>query len=381
MKYLPLIWSGIWRKRSRAVLMLLQIATAFTLFGLLQGLNSGIKQAIAKSHADRLYVASSVSLGDPLPMSILERIRSVPGVRHVSPRSMIPAQYQKPGQGAVIIAVDPDTFFTIYAEFQVDKQQVTALKNTRNGMIVGVPIMKRFGWKVGQHVTFQTPVVRTDGTRDWTFEIVGTFDLPEGEMGSAQAMIANYPYLNEGRAANRDTADLIQATIDSPRDAARIAGVIDNTFANSDHETHTMSEGDLIASQIQRVVDLDYLIGGIIGAVFFALLLVTGALMMQTIKERTPELAVLKTFGYSDGLVMTLILAEAIAFCVFSASVGLFIASRILPLARQQIGLSGLPLIVVLTGLGFAVALGLFGGFAPAWRGLRLQVAEALADR
>src|SRR5215510_14319180 len=108
MKYLPLVWAGIWRKRSRAVLMLLQIASAFLLFGLLQGLNSGIKQVIAKTHADRLYVGSAVSLGVPLPMGLLPRVRAVSGVKLVTPLVQFPAIYQKPGQGIPMTGVDPE---------------------------------------------------------------------------------------------------------------------------------------------------------------------------------------------------------------------------------------------------------------------------------
>jgi putative ABC transport system permease protein len=122
-------------------------------------------------------------------------------------------------------------------------------------------------------------------------------------------------------------------------------------------------------------------VGGIIGAVFFALLLATGALMMQSIRERTPELGVLKTLGFTDRLVMTLILVEAITFCVFSAGIGLALASFILPMARTQIGIASMPGIVIAAGIGLAILLALFGGSVPAWRGLKLQVADALADR
>jgi putative ABC transport system permease protein len=127
--------------------------------------------------------------------------------------------------------------------------------------------------------------------------------------------------------------------------------------------------------------DLDLIVGGIVSAVFFALLLATGALMMQSIRERVPELAVLKTLGFSDTLVMVLILVEGVVFCVFSAGVGLGLASVILPAARAQIGITSMPTIVIVSGIGFAVALALIGGSVPAWRGLRLQVAEALAGR
>ncbi|HEY4212774.1 MAG TPA: ABC transporter permease [Steroidobacteraceae bacterium] len=380
MKYLPLAWAGIWRKRSRAVLLLLQIASAFLLFGLLQGLNSGIKQAIARAHADRLYVGSSVSLGVPIPMGLLPRIRSVPGVKLVSPLIQFPSSYQKPGQGIPLDGVDPDAFFGIFPDYVVPPEQIQALKKDRSGLILGAIPAQRYGLKVGDRLPLQTQQPKSDGTNAWSFNIVGIFDVPSQPNG-AGAAIVNYDLLNEARLADRDTTLLFIALADTPAHAPAVAAAIDKTFANSPHETRTQSEGDLIASQIQRIADIDLIVGGIIGAVFFALLLATGALMMQSVRERIPELAVLKTLGFSDGLVMGLILIEAVLFCVFSAGIGLGLASIILPQARAQIGITSMPINVIVNGLIFAVVLAIAGSSVPAWRGLKLQVAEALADR
>jgi putative ABC transport system permease protein len=380
MKYLPLVWAGIWRKRSRAVLMLLQIASAFLLFGLLQGVNSGIKQALARTHSDRLYVGSAVSLGVPLPISLLPQIRAVPGVKVATPFVQVPAIYQKQGQGMPMYAVDPEAYFGLGSDLVVSKEQVDALVRNRTGAIVGAVPAKRYGLKVGDRLSLQSPLPRRDGTNAWVFDIVGIFNNSEQENGAA-AVVVHYDYVNEARLADRDTALLYVALAESAKVAPEVARAIDKVFANSSTETRTQSEGDLFASQIQRIADIDLVVGGIVSAVFFALLLATGALMMQSIRERVPELAVLKTLGYSDKLVMGLILVEAVIFCVFSAGVGLGLASLILPAARAQIGITAMPTIVIISGLGFAVALALIGGSVPAWRGLRLQVAEALAGR
>ncbi len=380
MKYLPLIWAGIWRKRGRAVLLLLQIVSAFTLFGLLQGLNSGIKEAIARTHGDRLYIGSSVSMGDPLPLGLANRIQSVAGVRYVSPRINLPGTYQKPSEAVLVVGVDPATFFSIYNEFIIPRAQIEMLAQNRTGLIVGAQVMQRYGWKIGQRIVLQSPVAKTDGDRTWTFDIVGMFDAPEG-LTRTGFTVANSTYLNESRLLNRDRADLFVARIENPAHSAAVALAIDNLSANSDHETRTMSEADVAATQVQRIVDLDFIVRGIIGAVFFALLLATGALMMQSIRERIGELAVMKTVGFSDRRVMVLILVEAVTFCVMSAAIGLGIAALILPMARQAIGIAGVPPTVVLAGIGFAVLLALIGGLAPAWRGLRLRVVDALADR
>lgn len=381
MKYLPLIWAGIWRKTSRAILMLLQIASAFLLFGLLQGLNSGIKQAISKTHSDRLYVGSSVSFGVPIPMSLLPQIKAVPGVKYATPLVQFPAIYQKQGQGIPMNGVDAEAFFGMFSDYEITpKTAVETLRNTRTGAILGSIQAKRYKLKVGDRLILQSQVPRKDGTNAWAFDIVGIFDVPSQPNG-ANAAIVNFDYLNEARLADRDTSLLFIALAANPTNAGAVGKAIDAKFANSTYETRTQSEGDLVSSQLQRIADIDLIVGGIIGAVFFALLLATGALMMQSVRERVPELAVLKTLGFSDRQVMGLILTEAVLFCVFSAMVGLGLAAVILPAAKSFIGLTSMPAIVFVAGVGFAIALAVIGGSVPAWRGLRLQVAEALAGR
>jgi putative ABC transport system permease protein len=379
-KFLPLVWAGIWRKRGRAVLMLLQIASAFALFGLLEGVNAGIKQAVAQTHRDRLYIGSSVSLGDPLPIRLLDRIRATPGVGFATPRQALPGTYQQPNQQVGVVAVDPRAFFAIFDELDAPQDAVAALERTRTGVLVGSDTMERFAWKVGDRVVLQSPVPRADGSRDWAFDIVGAYDMVD-DTDDATALIANFAYVDEARFASRDTTQMFVAKIDDPTSAASIGLAIDNAFANSDHETRTQSEADLAASQIQRIGDLNYLARAIIAAVFFAMLFATGALMMQSIRERMPELAVLKTLGFSDRLVMGLIIVEAALFCVFAAGIGLAAAAFVLPLARDFIGIAGMPLVVVGAGLVFALMLALIGSSVPAWRGLRLQVTDALAGR
>jgi hypothetical protein len=223
-------------------------------------------------------------MGDPLPLGLLSRIQSVAGVRYVSPRINIVGNYRKPGEGVLVVGVDPAVFFQIYNEWLVPREQVEALRNDRTGVIVGAALMKRYGWKVGERIALQSPMLRTDGSAVWTFEVVGAFDVPDGP--AATIAVANFTYVNESRLSNRDRANLFVARIDNAANAAAIGLAIDNVSANSDHETRTQSEADVVTTQIQRIADLDFIVRGIISAVFFALLLATGALMMQSIRER-----------------------------------------------------------------------------------------------
>jgi putative ABC transport system permease protein len=381
LKFLPLVWAGIWRKRSRSILILAQVVIAFALFGVLQGLNSAIKQAVAGTHADRLYVGSRLRFGTPLPISMVARLQSTPGVRGVSYRFALGGSYQRATQNIPIAATDVESFLSMYPELQIEPlQALQELKVNQDGALVGTVSMQKYGWKVGQRITLQSQLPRKNGSRDWTFQILGSYRDTEDPTRAIQ-VIANYRYINQSQAGQADTITFAVVHIADPTQAAQVEQAIDRQFANSTNETLTQSEQELAQSQVENFGDLDVVVHRITAATFFVLLFATGALMMQSIRERTPEFAVLKTFGYSGPLLMALILSETLVLCVVGAGVGLWIAARILPLARDFIGLGYLPLVVVAEGIAFAVALALAGGAIPAWRGFRLRVVDALANR
>jgi putative ABC transport system permease protein len=379
-KFLPLVWAGILRKRGRSILILLQVIIAFTLFGVLQGLNAGVKHAVAATHADRLYVSSRLRFGVPLPIAVMAPIQSTPGVIGTAYRYQFGGTYQQATQNVAVLATDVDSFLAMYPEVRADPSRVRQMKQIQDGAIVGSETMRKYGWKLGQRVTLQSPLQRKDGTGNWTFDILGTYENAE-EPDSAILILANYRYVNESLPSGRDTILFATARIADPARAQAVEQAIDSHFTNSPNETLTQSEHELAESQVASAGDLGAVVQRITAATFFVLLFATGALMMQSIRERTPELAVLKTLGFSDRVVMLLILAETAVLCIGGAAIGLWIASRILPLARSLIGLGSVPGIVVAAGFGCAALLALAGGAIPAWRGLRLRVVDALANR
>ncbi len=387
MKFIPLVWAGIWRKRSRSILILLQVIVAFTLFGVLQGLTGAINHAIASTHGDRLYVGSKLDLGFPLPVAIIEWLKTVPGVADVAPRYQFGVTYQRPDQGIGICATDVDSFLAVYPEDKVDPAQVRAMRQIQDGAIVGIGTMRKYGWRVGQRVTLQSSpqeLQRQDGTNNWTFDIVGTWvDTEDENEDNSQLLLAHYRYINESlpTGPGRDTINIAVVRIVDPARAAQIEQAIDSHYANSSNETLTQSEQELAEADLANFGAIGTVANRIVGATFFVLLFATGALMMQSIRERTPELAVLKTLGFSDRRVMALILGETLVLCLVGAAIGLWLGARLLPLARQQIGIFTVPPIVFAIGFACAVVLALVGGAVAAWRGLRLRVVDALANR
>ena len=219
-----------------------------------------------------------------------------------------------------------------------------------------------------------------DGSPTWPVDIVGVFSSSGGTLFK-NAMLINFDYVDQGRTSNGGTAPVFVIRIDDPHRANQIAAAIDHQFANSAHETKTATVRQIAQNSLKQIGDIGLVINAIVAAVFFALLFSVGALMMQSVRERTPELAVLKTLGFTDRGLMGLILAESLTFCLVSAAIGLGIAALLFPIAKQLIGFNVQAGPLMLTGLGLAVGLALVSGLPPAIRAMRLQVVDALAGR
>src|SRR5215468_3826204 len=355
MKYLPLIWSGLWRKPGRTILIFLQVAVAFALFGVLQGLKTGVTHAVSAARADLLIVHSRLSyLMQPLPLGLLEQIRTVPGVKIAIPVELTGGIYQKPDQGLGIVAVNPDPDWQNAFTYTIAPEYLAAFGKSRTAMLVRDVVAEKYGWKIGDHIPLQLPIVQQNGSNDWAFDVVGTFtDSDVG--GGRYIVIVSYPYFDEARVAKKGTVNHFNVAVTDPRLAARVADTIDARFANSSHETKTESLRELAQASMQAIGDFDFLIRAVVGAVLIALLFATTTMMVQSIHERTPELAVVKTVGFSDRAVFLLVLSEAVTVFLAAAVCGLLLATLGLPLAARFIlGLS-MPGIVVALGLGLGI--------------------------
>jgi len=379
-KFLPLIWSGIWRKPGRTILIFLQVSVAFALFGVLQGLKAGTEQAISQTRGDLLLVHSSLSLGDTLPLALLEQIKSVPGVKVVIPVGLQGSVYQRPGQPTIIVAIRPDRDWVSAFTFTIAPEAEAALRKSRTAALVNAGLVTKYGFKVGDRIPLVTPLAQTSGSTDWAFDMVGTFTDSDFGAGNNNILV-NFDYFDEARAVGKGTVAHFNVAIADPKLAASVADEIDRRFANSANETRTDSLRELAQAQMQAIGDLNFLIRAIVGAVFVALLFATGTMMMQSIRERTPELAVLKTLGFSDRTLVVLILIEAVGVCVAAAAAGLGLATLVFPFAAKIVRGIAMPLVVVELGLAYAVLVALVSAAVPAVRAARLQVVSALAER
>jgi putative ABC transport system permease protein len=377
-KYLPLIWNGIWRKPGRTILTALQVLVAFTLFGLLQGMKSGIDDAVSKLNAD-LYLVQRATGFEPLPFALYSRILGVPGVLTATYGSYLGTTYQKPSQQVLVVARDIDSTMTTIGSITVSPTALAAMRTTRTGALISETLAHKYGWKRGDRIPLESAALQQNGSRTWTFDMVGTF-VPGEQTLAADFVLVNYAYFDEARKADRGTVAQYFVKVADPGRGYAVAQAIDRLFVNSSDETRTESVRESVQADLQSIGDLNFVIRAVVGAVLFALVFSIIAMMMQSIRERTPELAVLKTLGFADGAVFWLVLSEVSTLCVLAAAAGLVLAWRILPAARGFTHLNiSLPASVLGAGLLLALLLAGLTAIPPALRARRLEVVQALA--
>jgi putative ABC transport system permease protein len=382
MKYFPLVWAGLWRKPARTVLTFLSITAAFVLFGILLGLDAGFDSAIDQARADRLLVQAR--FGGALPISYRDQIERIEGVTLVAPITAVAGIYQDPKNPLVVVSRDQSSF-RMWPEFPITAEQAKALAQTRAGTIVSKAIADQYRLKIGDKIPIQSRLPQQDGSTVWTFDVVAVVgDVPGLPRGY---MLGNYAYLDEARSIGKGYVQMFGALVRNAALADKISRAIDDHFSNGDVQTRTVPERTMWQSSLNGFVDIQLLTGAIIGATMFMLLFLTGNVMMQSLRERIPEFAVLKTIGFSDGGLLALVLLESAIPCVLGALIGLAISRSAAPFAvlvlpaGMSLPLPELSPMVFLIGIGTAILVAAASSVLPAWRVRRLDIVDALAGR
>ncbi|HVT19024.1 MAG TPA: FtsX-like permease family protein [Thermoanaerobaculia bacterium] len=380
MKFLPLLWKSLMRRKVRTIFTALSVLIAFLLFGILSAIRVAFGMGVDVTGADRLAVIHKVSLILPLPISYGDRIAAVPGVKQVTHANWFGGIYQDPKNNVIEFAVDPKSYLDIYPEIVLPEDQKRAWLEDRTGAIVGPEVAKRLGWKVGDHIPIQGTIFRRrDGSRTWDFNLDGIYTTNKKGFDTS-AMLIHYDYVKEARFAQGIVGWYI-FTIADPQRAGAIANRVDALFANSPFETKTTTEKAFAEGFAKQVGDIGTIITSIVTAVFFTILLVAGNTMAQSVRERTGELAVLKTLGFRDGQVLALVLAESCFLALVAAAIGLALAWVFTLGGDPTHGL--LPVFFIaphdfVAGALLAVLLGLITGLLPGVRAMRLRIVDAL---
>jgi putative ABC transport system permease protein len=293
--------------------------------------------------------------------------------------------YQDPKNFFPNEAVAPN-FFDVYSEFKLPPAQLRAFADTRTGAVVGASLAQKFHWKIGDQIPLQATIFpQKGGSNTWTFNLVGIYHIANArERAQENAMFFHWKYFDEATAFGGGAVGWYVEKIAHPKDADRVAQGIDALSANSDHETKTQSEDAFQASFVSQFADIGLIVGSIMGAVFFTLVLLTGNTMAQAVRERVPELAILKTIGFSNRSVLALVLAESVLLLAIGGAAGLGLADLAVSLIRARLGavpMQPVGLASWLQGLGLMGLIGLVVGALPARRGMRLRIVDALAGR
>ncbi len=381
MKFLPLVWYGLWRRPVRTALIFLQVCVAFALFGVLQGMKTGMDRAIANTPADVLYVGPAVYGEPPLPIADLSRLQSIPGVKAVSFNQGMLSFYQKPTQLVYVLGIEPSERVRrlLPEEFIAQPEAFEALRKTRTGLLITADIGRKYGWHIGDKIPLSSSTLQTGGSATWTFDVVGMVTFNNRDQGIY--VFANYDYIDEARALNKGTVGHFYAIASDPKQAAGVSDAIDRAFANSSSPTHTESFRESAQEDLQSLGDLNFAIRSILSAVLVALVFSTATMTMQTVRERTPELAVLKTFGFDNRAVSLLIAADSLVVCIPASLAGLAVAWIAFPFAAKYIPGLSMPMVIVAFGALGAVLVALISVSLPALRAARLNIIDALAEQ
>jgi putative ABC transport system permease protein len=384
MRAFPIVWRNLQRRRVRTIFTLLSVFVSFLLFGILMTIRVAFSREITIAGAERIVMIDKISLINPIPLAYLHQIQATEGVADVTHLNWFGGIYQDPKNFFPNMAVDAESYLRLYPELIIPEDQKKNWLSDRTGALVGIETAKRFGWKVGDRVPLQGVIYRRPDGRPWEFTIDAIYESSEKSLPTTNFFF-HYEYMNEtirDQAYGHDMVGWYVIKVSDPRQSEALAQKLDAIFANSAHETKTSTEKAFISGFAKQIGDIGKIMVAIASAVLFTILLVSGNTMAQAIRERTNELAVLKTLGFSDGRVLRLVLAESCLIAMIGGFLGL-------GLAWVLVGYVGDPTHGMLPpldlrprdlalGAMIVVALGLSTGLIPALQASRLRIVDAL---
>ena len=383
MKFLHIVWKNLMRRKVRTTFTLLSIFVAFVLFGFLMAIRSAFSMGIDLAGADRLMVLNKISIIMPLPVSYKDRIKQIAGVKDVTFANWFGGYYQETKNQFPNMAVDAENWFKMYSEFAVPDDQMKAWLADRQGAIIGADLAKRFGWKVGDRVPLQATIFSRPDRRAWEFNISGIYDSPIKGTDKTQ-LFFHWELLNEVLRSTQfgNQVGWYVIKVGDPEQSTAIARTVDTMFANSPTETKTDSEKNFVAGWAKQIGNISLMTQLIAAAALFMMLLVTANTMAQSIRERTSELAVLKTLGFGDGRVLSLVLMESCVLALVGGLAGLALAWTFITVVGDPTG-AFLPQFFfptkdVLLGVLMVIGLGFAAGAIPALQAQRLRIVDAL---
>jgi putative ABC transport system permease protein len=360
--------------------MFLSVATTFVLFGCLYGVNAGFDNVIERIPANRLHV-TPLNQDNALPDHYKEKIEQLPGVASVMISTLISASYRDPQNYLYIAAVGGNAHLDVFGDIPDAQRHARALRALQTGALVGRTLAESYGWKVGDKVTlFTGPDRNQDGSDFMVFDIVGVYDVP-GAPELARWFLLNYEYLEQVRVLHKGGVVEMYVDTTDPARNAEVANAIDRRFQGSEAATYTAHERDFQRHNVDRALDMKLVVTSVILASLFALLVLSTNTMMQSVRQRLPEFAVLKTLGYSNTMVTLLVVSEATVLCASAAVLGVAAAAWLFPAVAKAFNapFEAMPPQVTLIAVLVAILTALISSVLPALRIRRVSVATILS--
>ncbi len=379
MKFLPLIWKNVWRRKFRTTFTLLSIFVAFLLFGILMTIRTAFSFGVEIAGVDRLVLIHKVSLIMPLPRAYQAQLQQVPGVDVVTHQSWFNGIYQDPQNFFANIAVEPEPFLKIYPEFTLPPDQVKTWMADRQGAIVGKDLAERFAWKIGDRVPLTGTIYQPKPGQAWEFNVSGIYDGGDGV--DKTQFFFRYDYLSENSQFGDGQVGWYVVKIADPARSVELSRTFDAMFANSSAETKTTTEKGFVEGFASQVGDIGAIMIAISSTVLLMFGLVAASTMAQSVRERTSELAVLKTLGFSGGAILALVFAESLFIALVGGGLGLVVAWLFVQGGDPTGGLLPifvLPMRDIMFGVALMVTMGVLAGVMPAVAAMRLRITDAL---
>jgi len=379
MKFVPLLWSSLWRKKTRTIFTLLSIFVAFVLFGLLMAIRTAFTFGVDIAGLDRLVLIHKVSLIMPLPVSYLERLKATEGVEMATHNTWFGGVYQDPSNFFAQIVVEPEPFMRLYPEYRLPADRMSAWLADRQGAVVGVDLANRFGWRLGDRVPIQGTIWQPKQGSVWEFNIVGIYDADPGV--DKTQFFFRYDYLDENRRQGEGFVGWYVVKIADASQAQQMGARFDDMFANSSAETKTTTEKGFVEGFAKQVGDIGAIMVAILVAVLFTMLLVAANTMAQSVRERTSEMGVLKTLGFSNLSILALVIGESLLITLIGGGLGLLAAWLFIRQGDPTGGM--LPIFMLPTrdlvlGGALVALLGVAAGLLPAISAMQLKITDAL---
>ncbi len=377
MRFLPLLFANLRRRKIRTILTIGSFAVAMFLFGILGSIHYGFRQGIDIAGADRLVVIGRTSIMQPLPITYLARLKRLPGVRDAAHATWFGGVYQDVRNFFPQFVIAPEDWRRMYPEYAVDPAQWSAFLADRQGCVIGAKLAQRFGWTVGSKIPLKAPGYLGGGS--WDFNVRAIYRGTRQGDDETQFWLRHDYFKEKAPEYWKGIVNWYMVRVAHPDDAVKVAKAVDATFANSASETRTQSEAAFAAGFVEQLGNIEFLIRAIGSIVFFTLLLVTGNTMAIAVRERTNEMATLKAIGYSRGFVLGMVLFESALIALVGGALGLWLATLVVGLdLTSGLILLYIPMMALVMGAVIALATGMLAGLIPALNAMRLNVATAL---